>query len=789
MAGHSLESLLAWMKGKSRLLGWGAIVALGRDKTNLLLAQEYITRFNTGSYLPAISGDVLIVENQWMEHIHDFVLDVPLISFENADLNDSRALLSMAIMGGSQLTLKRNSAGWQAVKVDSIDPLQGPKLYLDLLLNQVPGNVDVDGRILLDLSQSDNFRLTFAQTAEEQRLGGNFFKDLFNTLPAEKRIYALGKVEPGTDELMRPQSFALRTQASGTAARDPQSLAFGSGAIVVFVRMEGSLEGGYPGADSGFKYLIPDDPLAFYSATVLFDRELIMPRVPGLLLDAAMELVGSRDFTYVYDDKGQWVSAIANKGALVIPGSQHELLPVSVPGAGLVRAFMATENVTFSATGSTPLSLTSNDGKLTLSWGAQSDCGVLLWVGDSTRPVPLTCSMRLSAAYELSDAGVLQPTKFDLTVDVVNKDNPKSSVAPISPLLTPEQWLILLGLAWAQMVVILQYGPKSTITLALQDGFNGDLPIYPFIQDAIKLNFGQMIQGSTVRTPHDVGFFGRIDSTRTAFEITPLQPLLKPGGSQQFWTQPALQGVTWRVENLLSASGDPGTITANGLYQAPPAALIAGRFTRVRVTATAAGGGYHSSALVTVVVNELTVNPLIQLCDIDTRVELSAGQMGAGTLIWSIKNKVEGESGEVVPSDEPDGDHAYVHGPVVANKTYVLDEIEVKTETGQRRSVHVLALQKAPGATLSMDTTGLPAGQIQLTADVNGPKPAQWSLPLGGPGSIDSTGLYQTDATATERFVLIFAVVDGGMFGNFEGHMIVPLPLTEFPDVVQTLSQ
>ena len=149
-----------------------------------------------------------------------------------------------------------------------------------------------------------------------------------------------------------------------------------------------------------------------------------------------------------------------------------------------------------------------------------------------------------------------------------------------------------------------------------------------------------------------------------------------------------------------------------------------------------------------------------------------------------------GESGEVKPSDKPEGDHTYHHGPVVDNKTYVLDEIEVKSASGSTRTVHVLALQKLPGTTVSIDSIDPITGVVQLKAFVNGsPKVAEWSLPLDGPGSIDATGLYRAAPTATERFVLIFALVDAGEWGQFEGHLILPMPLVEFPEVLEVLTQ
>jgi hypothetical protein len=195
--------------------------------------------------------------------------------------------------------------------------------------------------------------------------------------------------------------------------------------------------------------------------------------------------------------------------------------------------------------------------------------------------------------------------------------------------------------------------------------------------------------------------------------------------------------------------------------------------------------------LVTVVVNDLSVHPLIQICDVTTTVELSAGVLGAGQLQWSIKNPVP-ESGEIKPSVKPEGDRTYHPGPVIANKTYVLDQIEVKnTLTAVTRSVHVLVLQKQPMLTVKIDRIDLQKGEVQLTAWFDGEsvdEDLEWRFPLGGPGSISTSGLYRAASTATERFVLIIAELPFGS-RKFEGHVILPLPLVEFPKLAEVLTK
>jgi hypothetical protein len=802
MSSNSLETLLAWMKDTSRMLRWGMVFALERRKANLLMAQEYMRRFEVGSYLPPVRGDVEIVENQWVQVIHDFVMDIPLLSFENADLNDSKARLSMSVVGGTQLSLKRESAGYKAVLVDEIDSLQGPKLYLDLLLDRVPGNVDEDGRIILDLSRSDNFRLTFGPTEDEQRLGGDFFKDLFNQLAPEKRIWPLGRIERGTVESMHPQSFALRTQASGAAARDPQSSEHGNGAILTLVRMEGDAEGDFPG--TGFRYLIPDDAGKDYSATVLFDWARLSPSVgwQQKLVDAVKRVFGD-DLEYEYNG-GQLKSVSVKSGGITVGGATVWKVPMQF-GGNILWVTIRREASFVPANGTVPFKVTFNARGASIRWQSEATENSKLyyqWVGGKEEgPHDLNFGMiyDLEAVYGLVDGtgvdGAIEPVfkavKFDFTATPVLPDKPRNIDFGAGKDLEDA----LIGLIVVTYVVYLQALHLGIVGLLVNLHLSTQMYIRvrvkPIIDELIKLNFGQTIESDQIRSPFDIAYFGRVNPSQTSFLISPMRPQMLQGDTQQFSTEPAIQGVQWAVENLPEDSGNPGTISASGLYQAPAAASIEGRFKRVRVTATHPSSGYHSSALVTVLLDELSVHPLIQICDLDTSVELAAGALREGELIWSIKNPVANESGELRPSEDPEGDYTYHHGPKVSNKTYVLDEIEVKnSRTNKTRSVHVLALQKAPFLSVEILHTDSEQGQVRLQASYNGSaRDVEWSLPLGGPGSIDSTGLYRVAPTATERFVLIFALMADTPIGDLEGHLILPLPLVEFPQLLEVLSQ
>ncbi len=77
--------------------------------------------------------------------------------------------------------------------------------------------------------------------------------------------------------------------------------------------------------------------------------------------------------------------------------------------------------------------------------------------------------------------------------------------------------------------------------------------------------------------------------------------------------------------------------------------------------------------------------------------------------------------------------------------------------------------------------------RAELKVVVNGRDlPVTWSL--DGPGSIDATGVYSSDAKAPERYVVVFAEFEDEYFGTMAGHLILPLPLSGSSGVLQALT-
>ncbi len=785
-ANNTLDGLVNWMANPANnvMLGWDAIAAMDRSKVNSLLLQEYIHRFSANTYLPPVSGQVPTVVNEWMESIHEFLLDAPRLAFVNDDLGNSHATLTCVILGGTQLTLKKNVDTWGLVKLTRIDPLQGPKLTLDLSLDEVAGLVDDDGRVKLDLRHSDNFILTFAESAYERKLGGDFFKDLFNQLPDEKRIWTLGVIEVGSNASMRAESFKLRTQTRPLTEQELRAGNAGDGAILTFICMED----GSPGGDIPieYRYLIPEYYSKGYSATVLFAKERINKAVSIVqtVADALSAVIENLKFEYVTDANGRVIKATAKDGSLTVPYSSEDLNPVMLDGKSVIPRVVRWGASYPAKSGSLPLTITlDGDRNALLTWKSEASGAVTLELLDSDYPVyvaatifsfDVTCDYVFS---ELSDDLVLKPT---LNTDVLVGEMTFVATDGTTPVGDVRDVLIIIT---AIAVGRNQKDMVWEIQSRLDEVLPTPLPVSAFIQESIQLNFNRAIVSDILRAPGDIAAFGYVAPATTAFVISPQEHVMAVDSSIKFVTYPANMAVDWNAEKLHGASEDAGGITTDGKYYAPEALAMNEPFIRVRITATDKATDYHSSALVTVVASSVSLNPLIQVCDAGSSVELAAGVLGTDEVSVSIRNPVEGESGELLPSALPDGDYTYVAIPAgeQINKTYVLDEVVLSTQPFSA-SAWVLVQLKAPFLTVQAtveEQQGTQIKSVRLQAFANGTaKDALWSRPLGGPGEMNGS-VYIAAEQTDKHFVLIVASIEHPQLGTLQGHIILPLPLTD----------
>ncbi|MBC3954219.1 hypothetical protein [Pseudomonas triticifolii] len=555
---------------------------------------------------------------------------------------------------------------------------------------------------------------------------------------------------------------------------------YGDGAVLVFIRLEGSEEGGDVPAE--YRYLIPDNPYKNYSAAVLFEHEQTYKALPliEMLVTEFSSIIERGGFTYTKDAYGRITKAVATQGTVNI-ATATKYMPSKVINGVEIKPKVNRSGVNFEVDGPNALTITRTSANSAVAtWKGKKKEGAFIDLENANYPTiiglqevqfEVTCTYQL--VEEKNDL-VIKPT-FNVSYTHGELEFP-DGLPPGGNHLLPV--ILPLGVSisfWDRDRV----GPR--LEALLHQELSAGVSLGSFIRENISLNFGQTIVPDALHAPRDIAAFGVVSRVTTHFAISPLEIVIGVDTYHEFDIDPSEQSVDWSIENLPGDgdSGDRGSISTYGKYFAPKAGSFAEAFIRVRVTATGRLSGYRSSALVTVMAHPLTINPLIQVCDNGESVELAGGGLQDVHLGWWINKPVFGQSGTLKPSSLPDGDQTYQARVIVdPKKTYVLDEIlAFSTFYEAFASAWVLVRMKPPAVVIT--TVGsASSGQVQLQALINSkPYPVAWSIALNGPGAIDGNGLYTVKSPTAQRFVLIFAAYVHPQLGTMEGHIILPLPL------------
>lgn len=763
MARQSVESLLAWMKDISRLWGWDALMVVERDTVSELLHQQYLLKLSQG-VLQVPNGSATIPDSNLSHHFAEFALGSPVFDLANASLQSSDIAVHLPVVSGMHTLLQTDLGVSRVLRLATYGPLNGPSLSMNL--QPRTGSQSVQ----LDLQQGTDLLLHFAGTDIEQREAGKYFQAWLGDPATEGQVYPLGSFTYRDNALLQVRRVDVRFQLEGDSkarSQDPK------GAMLLFVTMEHGTTGAFPDDHSDFHYLIPSDADQPYSATVVFGSHLLHRAAFG---DTVMQLLEAGEFEFEEVSGEPLRQMVARAGSFEVRAGRAE---------GPQFIFESEAFSLDASSGQQPLTVEFEDSKASQSW--QFPCTVTF----KYRPLDSTTWRHHTATFDVS-----LKHEFHLTADDSAAHGMEGHLFVPS---TQSQEVVAVAGLPEDLAPVEREQINGfigfTIKRALLEAFSQTLTVTatePFLTQWM-LAGGGGFSPLRVALPLDLVQFGRIRGVQSTFAIVQQQQVLGAGRRLSFTTEPFRENVHWSLETPPGSGGDPGQIDDTlGAYRAPPAHAMTDSVQRVLVLARDLDTSENSVALVTIVADPIGINPLIQMCDHDQRVKLSASSIDEGELLWSIKNPVAGESGRVVPDDDPEGDHVYIAGPRVAGKTYVLDEIEV-SQGGESASAWVLVLQHTPGLVVRIIADeALPEGQVRLQALLNDNEmpEVQWHLPAGGPGDIEEdTGIYHSDSRARDRFAVIFAKVDGGDFGLFEGHMILPLPLDTSSDVFQALAR
>ncbi|WP_147406533.1 hypothetical protein [Pseudomonas reidholzensis] len=725
------------MRHNPALLRWDLIAAFPVDSINNLLRHAHILRLSLGTDIQGIGGTVAIPNSRVSHVLADYRFGPPSLTFTEGEYEQPRIHLAMTVEGGTQRVVE---APGKLLALSAHDPLDPLAVQLDLYLQPDPRGV------VMDLGKGEELAFDIGRTQSEKDAGGAFIKAVLDGLDEGQRVHALARfLADEVNPFLAIGHLGSRMHVSKTGQRL---------ALVLFISMIHGPAGSFPVQGSDFPFLLPDELAASDASTALISLRLVHRAAYG---SALLGVLKGGEFEYRYDVSKDLSSMVAKKGGLEVPASEWN---------SSLYAFKSDAFELPAVDGENALSAEFSEDEIAQQW--QSSCSVKFRhqpvAGGTWQERTATFDVSLNYLFYL-DADerrehILRGELFS-PVESARFAKAVQGLPPdIDPVLREHIQLFVAEVLHAAFVTALNL--TAEVPEQLLEGLQ--------LADASRL------QPARIEKPHDLAVFGPIGQGDAGFAIVEQGVRLAAAQRQQFSVQPPREGVQWSLQSLDEVAGDIGRIDAEGLYRAPPGHAMGTGPTRLLVMATDPGTGQRAVALVIALKHSVSVNPLISVCANGDELAFSAGVIGKGPLTWTLEAQEAG-GGMLQPGDQGRS-CTFRAGPNVPKQTYVLEEIKVQdAQSGGSRSVHVLVQQHEPALRVSMAAQPLPGGQLQFIASLNGEiTEAEWQVRLGA-GAIDASGVYTPDLLAPEHFALITGLVDGGKYGVFEGHHILPLPL------------
>ncbi len=753
---YSELQLREWLNQKSRLFGWDMILAFDQHTLDDALLQDYIDRFDSGDYLPPLAGQFRQTDSQY-NFLSNYQMDAPLLSFEEANLDDAWASLNMNVLSGSMATVSYASGLPRVMKLIVNDALDYQVLSARVQLS-APVEVSDTGTVHFDLKDANTFVLHFPAGSSDQQLGGTWFKQAFAKLPAQVRVRELIRFIQRPELALAIDSVVVRTQPSGPSARDRTSAEFGEGAVVAFINMKGGELGRVPTSGGDFRYLIPNDVSTRYTSSLLLSK-----RRAAL----SMMIVGSwRTFqafiTSMYV-QGETLHAraggVMHLPAATVQGANKMVLTFAKVEHSLALTFMITPVGTAGASEvlNIKFKLKTADGK---TRDVTCKC-VVLAAGDSQDVEPPR--LVFSTGYQFGQWQGLEDLHPSVitAVEEATRDYLTKSVA-------------------GEHVIYPNDAITEATDLQVSLQASGFVPARYFQAHGRDLWEG------------DFGAFGHVNPQRTLFKVAPDRPVISNDGTSRFSVSPATSGVRWELHALPGYEGYPtGRIDpTTGVYQAPAGDQLHTSMTRVRITASK--GADSNSTIATVMKRTISCNPIVQVCRYGETRQYTARLVGTGAIEARVAESTWG--GRIVKNAHNDSEFIYTAGPRVEGTTFHVDTVVFRSAvSGAEQDCYVLVQHTDERVAIRLDWTHSASGpdRVKVEALVNGaPRAARFSVQKGsGYFDADTPEVYiVSPGTDGLPFGLIVAEIAGPGGLSLQGSLIISLPLVQYPTTAPTAS-
>lgn len=791
---QSLEKLLEELGKARKNFGYPIIVAFDRKTANHVLKQEFIERYSGGLFLDPMNSEVDLEPGVSYHQLNDFCLDEPRLSFENADLSDSKAALMMRTVRGKQLQLTQatGSTHRRVTRLAEATPVNGPSLVFDIELQNTYGEISDEGRVYFQFTAGKNYAFYGGVTQFEIDKLGQHFKQYFEGMSIDpggraKIEYTLGRIAATESSALKPHKFAIRTHgALGSTPRNTEN--FADGAVVLFIELEGFDSGAAVPPDENRKlpYLLPVD----HSANMLVNTDFLGLAIVGSAikkLDNRFQLEfkvsPGEKFIYYAEGKVQFDGIYLSNGSASLTAREPDWYSPS----------LFDENNGFF------LKIVNNS--ITVEFKANATLTFDFLKDNKPDTATASPSWRFSQHYtfEVDDTGSGSKIKLVKTGKLEYAFTPN-----LSSKLKDYIWI---GQLQEKELI-------DQLTRSIFSAFNRmynfmttlDMEIDTFVMSSLLFRNSQ-IRIDSLHQPNDFITPGQLAPDRNTFIIarrdsTPIdngETSTLPGKSISFKTVPLVEGVVWSVRHLPDYTGDDlkGEINENtGIYTAPAADKFKGSHTKVIVTAQK--GTEVSHALVSVLRTSVSIYPSIATVNLNAYTDIIAGEMNGNAITW----KVEGlGSFRARPKNDPlaqANNRYYAPDPLQVPKwdesMPVVDQVmrhsKVVVSSGNsQKVVDILLPLEIEGAYWLVAKAHDKGVKFEFWVRNKGGEELQvpeeqtsWHVRVGN-GTIEK-GIYTPDPNKTEEYAVIVAM-DENSFIPAYASMILPLP---FIDVKQFLA-
>ncbi|MBF8722154.1 hypothetical protein [Pseudomonas guariconensis] len=729
--------LLKWLDTNAGLCGYDGLTIVPIDRLNTALQDQHRGRLESNTVLTDIQGSFR-VDDTFIEHyLAGYQMSKPALDMPS----DTRFNVTCQLDSGMHVKVTETS---NVLAVSQHDALNAMSLKCSLPL----GPIVAQSLLSLDVAQGEDMMLGVDESEQSRKQGGELIQGIMQANEALNEPYVLVSMGADADSALAMKQVDIQVQKN---AQDERS------DLLLWAATQQGKVGQIPANAS-----VPGiDP----TVTTVVNSARLMHRVSygrGLA-----KLLEGGAFAERRDSENMVVGLDATAGHLVVPSGKYQ------------SADYTFECDTFTVPADKGLTVTFEREAAEQTW--TSSCTVDFrykpYLGGEQKALKATFQLNLAHRFNLLEAPSHQARilQGQLYSRWRNDEVRAGDGLPEMPDAEREQIEEFIG----QII-------KRAIVSGLSKELRSNAPESWLEGLQVGEDMGVHLQASAVTQGHDVAMI----TTPTEYVIEPRGAVVLAGEACDLQLVPARGNVNWHVISLPVSADDPGYMdTSTGpvsTYQAASLAALGGKPSKVLVVARdIASNQLLASTLVTTVTRAVTVNPMIQSCMAGETLTFTAGSLRGGDLAWAIENAVEGKSGSLDP--QADGKRCVYTASEAVIGDHFIDSILVEDpRTHETCKVHVLVRPKSNAlGQVVLKTPPVEGQAIELAFIVSGNElpDVQWSLPLE-PDKTIVDGRYSRGDEAGVVLVVAEATFSGIRFYN---HLILPWPLTDFPELCQKL--